>query len=63
MVRTPPALPFVGTEKVGIEPRGLALAVTTGACLAAGYGGATSLAAERVFVDGVDVRDVPDSSH
>ena len=23
--------------KVGIEPRGLALAVTTGACLAAGY--------------------------
>ena len=30
MAPTPP--------KVGIEPRGAALAVTTGACLAAGYG-------------------------
>ena len=37
MVRTPAPLPFVGTEKVGIQPKGLALAITTGACLAAGY--------------------------
>ena len=37
MVSPPAPLPFVGTEKVGIQPKGLALAITTGACLAAGY--------------------------